>query len=99
MPFLLMLFLTLACVPENWPEPGRWFNSPLKGVLLTWLGVLLEVGLAFAVSRRVQRLLRDSSVPRDQVWRGYSRGRLYHLIGLFASYTLALYVFGYGWAV
>lgn len=99
MPFLLMLFLTLACVPDNWPEPGRWVGSPLTSVLLTWLGVLLEVGLAFAVSRRAQLLLHDASAPRDQVLRGYGRGRLCHLIGLFASYILALYVFGYGWAV
>jgi Zn-dependent protease with chaperone function len=100
MPFLLMLFLTLACVPDmdSWPEPGLWGGSPVTSVLLTWLGVLLEVGLAFAVSRRVQ-FLHNRSAPRDQIWRGYSRGRLCHLIGLFATYTLALYVFGYGWAV
>ncbi|MBI1913197.1 MAG: M48 family metalloprotease [Planctomycetes bacterium] len=99
MPFLLMLFLTLACLPENWPEPWRLVGSPVTSVLLTWLGVLLEVGLAFAVSRRVQLQLHDTPAPRDQVLRNYSRGRLYHLIGLFASYALALYFFGYGWAV
>src|SRR6266581_7967427 len=99
MPFLLMLFLTLACLPENWPEPVRWIGSPVRSVLLTWLCVLVEVGLAFAVSRRVQLQLHDTPVPRDQILRTYSRGRLVHLIGLFASYALALYYFGYGWAV
>src|SRR5262249_22857136 len=101
MPFLLMLFLTLACVPDmkDWPEPVRWVGSPVKSVLLTWLGVLLEVGLAFAVSRRVQQLLHDTPAPHHQILRTYSRGRLCHLIGLFASYALALYLFGYGWAV
>jgi Zn-dependent protease with chaperone function len=99
MPFLLMLFLTLPCVVEKWPEPGRWVGSPVTSVLLTWLGVLLEVGLAFAVSRRAQQLIQDPSASRDQILRGYSRGRLCHLIGLFATYTVALYIFGYGWAV
>ena len=28
MPVLLMLFLTLACLPNEWPAPG-WFDSPL----------------------------------------------------------------------
>src|SRR5262245_54393614 len=99
MPFLLMLFLTLACLPESWPQPGRWVGSPIKSVLLTWLGVLLEVGLAFAVSRRTQQLVHEGLTPRDQVLRGYSRGRFCHLIGLFGTYALSLYVFGYGWAV
>jgi STE24 endopeptidase len=99
MPFLLMLFLTLACLPESWPQPGRWVGSPVTSVLLTWLGVLLEVGLAFAVSRRVQQLVHEGLAPRDQVLRGYSRGRFCHLIGLFVTYALSLYLFGYGWAV
>src|SRR5437763_2863900 len=99
MPFLLMLFLTVACLPEKWSEPGGWLGSPITSVLLTWLCVLVEVGLAFAVSRRVQLQLHDPAAPRDQVLRSYSRGRLVHLIGLFASYALALFYFGYGWAV
>src|SRR5690348_3554367 len=99
MPFLLMLFLTLACLPESWPRPMHWVSSPVMSVVLTWLGVLLEVGLAFAVARRVQQLLHDPPTSREQILRGYSRGRFWHLIGLFAGYALSLYVFGYGWAV
>src|SRR5437899_716197 len=99
MPFLLMLFLTLACLPESWPRPGLMPAIPSLCVLLTWLGVLLEVGLAFAVSRRVQQLLQDPTASREQTVRGYARGRFWHLMGLFAGYALSLYVFGYGWAV
>src|SRR5579864_3136096 len=99
MPFLLMLFLTLACLPEAWPRPGAWVGSPLRSVLFTWLGVLLEIGLAFAVARRVRRSLQTLTEPREPVLTRYRRGRLVHLLGLFATYGLALYAFGYGWAV
>src|SRR6266540_1719603 len=99
MPILLMLFLTLACLPEKWEQPWLPVGSPVNSVLLTWLGVLLEVGLAFAVSRRVQQLVHEGLAPREQILRGYSRGRFCHLIGLFVTYALSLYLFGYGWAV
>src|SRR5436305_8533162 len=99
MPFLLMLFLTLACLPESWPRPAAWVGSPVRAVLLTWLGVAAEVALAFVISRRVQQQLHDAGTPREQAVRAYARGRLRHLVGLFVTYGLALYVFGYGWAV
>ncbi len=99
MPFLLMLFLTLACLPESWPAPAAWVGSPVKSVLLTWLAVVLEVAFAFAVARRAQQGAHEGALPREQVLRRYGRGRLYHLLGLFLSYALALYLFGYGWSV
>src|SRR5262249_21760928 len=98
MPFLLMLFLTLACLPESWPEPAAWVGSPGRSGLLTWLGASLEVLLAFLVARRVVRSLR-AGAPRERVLHRYGRGRLLHLLGLFLTYGLALYAFGYGWAV
>jgi Zn-dependent protease with chaperone function len=61
--------------------------------------VLVEVGFAYVLSRRAQQLLHEGGTPREQVVRGYARGRLYHLLGLFFTYGLALYAFGYGWAV
>ena len=99
MPFLLMLFLTLACLPETWPQPASWVGSPLHSVLFTWLGVLLEIGLAFVVARRVRRSLHAGAEPRERMLKRYSRGRLVHLLGLFVTYGLSLYVYGYGWAL
>lgn len=99
MPFLLMLFLTLACLPETWPVPPAWVGSPARSVLFTWLGVLLEITLAFLVARRVRRSLSWGAEPREHVLKRYSRGRFVHFLGLFATYALALYLFGYGWAL
>jgi STE24 endopeptidase len=99
MPFLLMLFLTLACLPESWPAPGAWVGSPWRSVLFTWLGVLLLVGFAFALTRRVLRNLQTDAPPRERIVRRYLRERFYHLLGLLLLYALSLYVFGYGWAV
>jgi Zn-dependent protease with chaperone function len=99
MPFLLMLFLTLACLPETWPQPAAWVGSPGRSALFTWLGVLLEISLAFVVARRVRRSLRAGTEPRERVLKRYGRGRLVHLLSLFATYVLALVGFGYGWAL
>ena len=46
MPLLLLLFLTLPCMVDNWPAPGDWVGGPLIVVGLTWLGVVVEVLLA-----------------------------------------------------
>jgi len=36
MPMLLLLLLTLACLPIRWPQPLAWMN-PLTGLVLdTW---------------------------------------------------------------
>ena len=101
MPFLLMLFLLLACWPdsETWPAPAAWVGSPAHSLLFTWLGTLLEVGLAFVVARRVCRSLRTGAESRDRALKHYVRGRFAHLLGLFLTYGLALYAFGYGWAL
>ena len=104
MPFLLMLFFTLACLPDSWSAPPEWVGSPvrsvalIRSVVLTWLGVCAEVGLALLLAWGVQRRLRQRG-GRERAVRLYSRGRFYHLLGLFGTYALALLLFGYGWAV
>src|SRR5438552_16404325 len=40
MPFLLMMFLTVACLP-GWNTPPGWVNSAPVSAALTWLGVAL----------------------------------------------------------
>ncbi len=99
MPVLLLLFLTLACLPETWPEPGAWIDGPFVSIGFTWVAVALEVFVAALVAHWTKRELQTHDRPRDQVIKGYVRGRWYHTLGLFLSYGLALYVFGYGWAI
>lgn len=108
MPFLLMVLLTLVCLPDLdvWPEPF-WVNVEPQwktyyvalSVLLTGLAILL-VGLnAFRLSRRVAWPLRRDPSLRGEVLPRYERARFFHQFALFALLGLALGVFGWGWAV
>jgi Zn-dependent protease with chaperone function len=100
MPFLLMVFLVLVCVPNahDWPEPP-WTTSPWWCLAITWLAVALTGGHALLVARRVTGPLGGEPTLRERVLHRYERGRFHHQIGLFAVYILALLVFGWGWAV
>jgi Zn-dependent protease with chaperone function len=100
MPFLLMVFLVLVCVPnvEAWPVP-RWTQSPWLCVAATGLAVALTGLHAFGVARRVRRALEGDPAGRERALHRYDRGRFYHQIGLFAVYILVLLVLGWGWAL
>jgi Zn-dependent protease with chaperone function len=98
MPFLLLLFLTLACLKDDW-RSWDWLEAPAISAALTWLGVVLWVGVAACAAHRVRwRLSRDPS-RRDFIARRYSALRLYHLIGLFVLFSVSLYLLGWGCAV
>ncbi len=102
MPFLLMVFLVLVCVPnaDAWPDPPwPWPMSPWWCVAATWLAVALTGLHAFCVSRRVHRPPALEPSLRERLLHRYERGRFHHQIGLFVFYVLALLVFGWGWAV
>src|SRR5262245_50435446 len=99
MPFLLLLVLTPPCLQEVWPAPGLGMDSPGRSVLLTWAAVLFAILVSAVLSWRLRRQLAREPERRDRVLRRYSKGRLYHLFGLFAVYLLSLYVCGWGWAV
>jgi Zn-dependent protease with chaperone function len=101
MPFLLMLFLTLACLPEieDWPPPFAAIASPAWSSALTWLGVGLTTAWAYGLSRRLRRALAANPSRRDRAQYRYARRRFFHLFGLVGTYGLALYVLGWGWAV
>jgi hypothetical protein len=98
MPVILLLFLTPACLIEQWPDPASWFVSPEVSVGLTWFGVFLEIVLALLITRRTKRALAAGQ-SRESALRGYLRGRSYHMLGLFLTYGLGLYAFNYGGAV
>jgi Zn-dependent protease with chaperone function len=100
MPFLLMVFLVLVCLPEpdTWPKP-LWTDSPLVAVAATWLSVLL-IGLhAFWLARSVSRRLQTDPSRREHWLARYERGRLHQQIGLFVFYVLTLLFLGWGWSV
>ncbi len=112
MPFLLMVFLVLVCVPDAeawspplwltsvnpWPTPP-WAQSPLLCAAITWLAVALTGMHAFLVAWRVRSPLNVVPELRERLLRRYERGRLHHQIGLFVMYILVLVVFGWGWSV
>ncbi|HZT78746.1 MAG TPA: M48 family metallopeptidase [Gemmataceae bacterium] len=98
MPFLLLLYLTLACLVENW-EPWPHAGPPLTCALLTWLGVALEAGLAALISWRACRGLRRDPGRRDRRLRRYHAWRFYHTFVLFGVYGVSLYLVGWGWVV
>ena len=50
MPMLLLLLLTLACLPIRWPEPRPWMN-PTTGVLLTWGNVAFAILVVLALAQ------------------------------------------------
>jgi Zn-dependent protease with chaperone function len=100
MPFLLMVFLVLVCLPDvkTWPEPP-WTNSPSASLAVTWLAVLLAGLHAYLAARRVRRRLKEEPNLRERLLSRYERGRFRQQIGLFVLFLLSLLVFGWGWAV
>jgi STE24 endopeptidase len=102
MPFLLMVFLTLVCVPEVETWPGaRWTSSPWWAVAATWLAVAVTVLYARRVAGFALRAARwqGGADRRDRLLHRYERGRFYHQIALFGIFLLGLYLLGWGWAV
>ena len=102
MPFLLMVFLVLVCLPE--PEVWAtwkplWTDSPLACLTATWLTVLLAGLHAYFVARRVRGPLVSEPSRREQLLARYERGRWRQQISLFGLYVLALLGLGWGWAV
>lgn len=102
MPFLLMVFLVVVCLPEpevwaTWKPP--WTDSPLACLLATWLTVLLTGLHAYIVACRARGPLESEPSRREQLLARYERGRFRQHIALFVLYVLALFGLGWGWAV
>lgn len=99
MPLLLLLFLTLACLPDEWQTPWGPFAIPGRSVAFTWSGVLLIAVQAWALSFQVRRHLEAFPDNREMIARRYGRARFYHTLTQMAVFALTLYLFGWGWAV
>src|SRR5215469_11740510 len=94
MPFLLLLVLTVACLPGEWPSPPAWLG-PAGSALLTWAGTLALAGAAGLLARRFCRQLARDPGQRPAVLRRYNSWRTYHLFGLLTFYLLSLYLLGW----
>ncbi|CAN5372288.1 hypothetical protein BH10PLA2_BH10PLA2_23120 [soil metagenome] len=98
MPMLLLLLLTLACLPIRWPQPRPWLH-PLLGILLTWGIVLGAILLISALGYWTRIALRRSPTRRREFMQRMGLWRHIYLFALFAFFGLSLYAFGWGWVV
>ena len=98
MSLLLMVCLTLVCLPKSYPAP--WVALSPAQCLLCCVGYVAIVGLhAFWVSRRVSWTLDHDPARREAVLNRYERGRAFHQIVLVGLYLFTLTGLGWGWAV
>src|SRR6516165_720258 len=98
MPFLLLVFLSLACLPEpgrDWPE-APWGPSPWLGVIFTALGVAFGVFSAWVISRRARRVLSPNPIVAEAALSRYESGRVGHQYLLIGLYVVSLLGFGWG---
>jgi Zn-dependent protease with chaperone function len=100
MPFLLLILLVLACLPEpgDRSQPPVWLG--VKGsIVLTWAGVAAVVCTAAFLAQWMRRKLAQDPRQRDHLLDRYTSWRFYHLLGLVSVYGLALFVLGWGGVV
>jgi Zn-dependent protease with chaperone function len=97
MPFVLMIFLTVACL-ETWQEPAL-VKSPALSTALTWAAAGVAALTSFAAARHVCRRLERDPTRRDRLLRRYECFRFWHPLLLLAVFGVSLYAFGWGWAV
>lgn len=96
MPFLLLFFLTLACLEDDWTT-WDWLRSPSLSALLTWSATAAWVGLAAFLSQGTRLQLAANPALRETIAERYGSWRWRHTIGLYVIYTATLY--GLGWGV
>jgi STE24 endopeptidase len=98
MPMLLLLLLTLACLPIRWPEPRPWLN-PTAGVMLTWGNIAVAILIVTGLAQWTRATLRRSPARRREFLQKMGLWRHIYYFALFAFFVLSLYAFGWGWIV
>ena len=73
MPFVLMVFLAVACLPA-WTEPPGWVHSAVLSAALTWLGVAATAFEAFWTACVVRKALGATPPAVSACRRGTSGG-------------------------
>jgi STE24 endopeptidase len=97
MPFLLMLCLSLACLPIEW-RPPQFLADPRFSLIGTAALIAGVVVGARRIATKTCRLLADPKT-RSQALSYYGRRRTQHALLLMVAFVVALYVFGWGWLV
>jgi len=103
MALLLLICLTLACLPIDWPAPGHGYapwgsatggSAALTGAVVVGLLVIARV----FTSTTVNRLARDPG-DRETAARGHGLRRLAFSFLNLAAFGVALWFCGWGWTV
>ncbi|HVS34376.1 MAG TPA: M48 family metallopeptidase [Gemmataceae bacterium] len=97
MPFVLMIFLTIVCLP-SWKDAPSFVTSPLWSAVLTWLGVALLAAESLWCAWRVRRRLDRDPIRRDRVAAWYERRRVWRQFLLLAVFGLSVYALSWAWA-
>jgi STE24 endopeptidase len=97
MPFLLLILLTVVCLPEprDRSAPPEWLGNQ-GALILTWVNLLAVAAVAAFLAWRTRRSLAAHPVRREDFLLKYPRWRFYHLMGLIAVYAISLFYFGWG---
>ena len=98
MPFLLMVFLTVVCLPA-WTTGTGWVQSPAWSAALTWLAVALTAAESAWSARRVRRAVERDPARRERISAQYDRMRFWRQFLLIGVYALVVYGFNWGWAI
>src|SRR5262245_57844410 len=102
MPLLLLLLLTVACLPEDWRQLWDLGSLPANiafSTALTWAGIGVVVFAAARLARWTERALATDPHARDAVLHRYATLRLYHFLLLIGIYISALCFLDWGWTI
>jgi STE24 endopeptidase len=98
MPLLLLLLLTLACLPIEWPRPmfglGPEGSAALTGVVV--VGLLVVARLFTAAT--IRQIVRDPN-ERESVCRAHGLRRLILFFLNLGGFAVVLIYCGWGWTV
>jgi Zn-dependent protease with chaperone function len=98
MPFLLLLVLTLTCLPREWPAPAEALGRPGSAALV-WLVMALFAAVGWWAASWWRRELRRAPECRARVLRRFGQFRRWHVYFLLAAYFLLVCFGGWGWLV
>lgn len=102
MPFLLLLCLSLACMPLTWSPPLEWVGLEGLRPIHSLSGTLVVIGAmllaATHISGKTVRGLADPD-ERGRWLHYYGVWRTRYALATMAAFVLILYVCGWGWAV
>lgn len=98
MPLLLLLLLIFTCQMEGWHHLFDW-QTPSLCAALTGVAMASVVLFAWLIARWTRWGLYRFPEERETVLARYGTLRFIHFVGLFLVFAVALFLFGWGWAV